>query len=138
MQIPSVTEIAPHLGSHRYEFWERVCVRSSVSSCCKRFHSVLSALFFTTVSFRGFYFYYFFSLFLALLKLTTLRLRSLAPFCGTCLPRARCPGFSPEVVFWLLGLFCIAVLSTKLQIKNKKKRHTTKRTSTWVQKKKGK
>jgi len=76
--------------------------------------------FFTTAVHRivsRFYFYYFFSLFLALLKLTTLRLRSLAPFCGTCLPRARCPGFSPEVVFWLLGLFCIAVLSTKLQIK---------------------
>lgn len=50
MQIPSVTEIAPHLGSHRYKFcWECVClcvsvcvcVRSSVSSCCKIFQRCL-------------------------------------------------------------------------------------------------
>lgn len=145
MQIPSVTEIAPHLGSHRYKFcWECVClcvsvcvcVRSSVSSCCKIFQRCLliSIRFFCSfflpqyhfevsfVFFPSFFFWHCSS------WQRCLRLRSLAPFCGTCLPRARCPGFSPEVVFWLL----------KLKAYIYKKRQTTKRTSTWTQKTKKK
>lgn len=139
MQIPSVTEIAPHLGSHRYKFcWECVClcvsvcvcVRSSVSSCCKIFQRCLliSIRFFCSFFLPQYHFevsfVFFPSFFLALLKLTTLPAIAIACPILWHLPGARCPGFSPEVVFWLLRLKAYIY----------KKRQTTKRTSTWTQK----
>jgi len=90
MQIPSVTEIAPHLGSHRYKFcWECVCLCVSVCVCvcvsvlplaavARYFSAVCSfpfgsfALFFYHSIISRFHLCFFLLFFLALLKLTTL------------------------------------------------------------------